>query len=111
MGIHRAYVLVMLGGMVLGDIVAKVFGTWVPGDVNILVAGLIRDPEVAHFHGGGSLAFYSIIGYTDSGVVVTVNGGRWLGMAHFFEDESEDFDFLGIEEKGPEFGFGGRRRY
>ena len=85
-GVDWAHMLVMFGGMVLGDIVTEVFSTRVPRDINIVVAGLIRDPKIAHFHGAGSLMLDSIIRYTDGRVVVTVNRGRRLWVAHFGQD-------------------------
>jgi hypothetical protein len=99
LGLYGALMLVMLGGMVVGDIVAKVFSPRVPQDINILVAGLVRDPKVAHFHRAGLLAFYSVVGNASHGVIVAVNGRRRLGMAHLFKDEAKNFDFLGIEEE------------
>jgi hypothetical protein len=92
--------LVMLGGMVLGGIVTEVLSTRVPRDINILIAGLVRDPKVAHLHHSGPLAFDGVIGNADGSVVVAVHGSRRLGVARFFKDESEDLDFLGIEEEG-----------
>ena len=83
-GVERSYLDVVFGGMVFGDVVAKVFGTWVPKDTHVFVGDLVDDPKIAHFHGAGSLAFDSVIGDANGGGVVTVNGRGRLGMAHFF---------------------------
>jgi hypothetical protein len=109
-GVDGAHVLVMLGGMVLGGIDAKVLGTRVPRDINIFIADLVRDPKVAHLHRAGPLAFDSVIGNADGSFVVTVNGRGRLGVPHFFKDEAEDLDLLRIEEEGSEISFRGRGR-
>jgi hypothetical protein len=96
--------------MVLGGIVAKVFSTRVPRNINILVADRVCDSKIAHLHRAGPLAFDDVIGNADGGFVVAVDGRRRLGVAHFFQDESEDLDFLSIEEEGAELSFSGRCR-
>jgi hypothetical protein len=100
----------MFCGMMLGWIVAKVFGTWVPCDIDVFVADLVRDPKVAHFHGAGPLAFHGVIGNANGGFVVAVDGCGGLGVPHFFQDESEDLDFLRIEEEGSKLRFSSGRR-
>jgi hypothetical protein len=75
--------LMMFGGVMLGDIVAEVLHTWVPVDADILVSYLVDDPEVPHFHGSGALTFDGAISDAYSCGIVTVNGRGRLGMAHF----------------------------
>jgi hypothetical protein len=82
--------------MMLGDIVAKVFDTRMPEDANVLVGYLVHDPKITHFHGSGALAFYGVIGDANCGGVVAVDRGRRLGMAHFLENQSDDFCFLDV---------------
>jgi hypothetical protein len=82
--------------MMFGDVVAQVFSAGVPMDVQVLVADLVDDPKVAHFHGAGPLAFDCVVGDTDGGGVITVYGRGGLGMSHFFQDKSDYFDLLGI---------------
>jgi hypothetical protein len=96
MDVHGSYMLVMLGRMVFGDIVTEVFGPWMPGDINILVADLVRDPKVSHFHCPRPLHFDGGIGDADCGVIVTVYWGRWLRVSHFFQRDAEDFDFFDV---------------
>jgi hypothetical protein len=74
-GVDGARVLMMLGRMVFGWIVAKVLSTWVPRDINILVADLVDDPKVAYFHGLGPLAFYGVIGNADGALL-----SQWMGV-------------------------------
>jgi hypothetical protein len=97
----------VLGTMMFGYVVTKVFDTWVPEDSNLLVRHLIYNPEVAHFHGSRALAFYGAVRNADRRGVVTVDRGRGLGMAHLVEDEAQDFGFLNIQEEGSEFCFCG----
>ncbi len=53
---------VVLGTMVFGDVVAKVFNPWVPKYFDVFVGRLVDDPEIPHFHGSGALAFDGVIG-------------------------------------------------
>jgi hypothetical protein len=91
-----AYMLVMFRGMVLRHIIAEIFSPRVPGYVNIVVAGLVRDPKVSHLHRTGPLSFYGVIGDSHCRVVVTVDGCGRLRVPHLFKNESENFDFLCI---------------
>jgi hypothetical protein len=103
--------LVVLGTMMLGDVVSKVFETRVPKDVNLFVCNLVDDPKVAHFHCAGALLLDSAVGNAHLHGIVAVDRGQWLGMAHLVEDELDDFGFLNVQEDGAEFGFGGRCSY
>jgi len=71
----------MVGSVkVFGEVVGQVFLSWVPRNIEVANVNLICDPEEAHFHGPGALAFYCVVGNGNSGVVVTVDGGGWLWM-------------------------------
>jgi hypothetical protein len=63
--------LVMFGGVMLGDVIAQILHAGVPEYANITVADLVNDPEVPHFHGSGSLAFNSAVGNSDGSGIVT----------------------------------------
>ncbi len=76
-----------------------------PGNKDLFVSDLVRDPEVAHFHCAGSLPFDSVIGYANGGAVVAVNGCGWLGMAHFNWSSTEDFSGLAVDIEGTGFSF------
>jgi hypothetical protein len=102
-GIIGSYFLMVLSGMVFRDVVSKVFGPGVPDDTHVVMVHLVHDPKVAHFHGAGSLLFYGVVGDANGSGVVTMDGGGRLQVAHFFKDDADDLDFLGIEEEGPEF--------
>jgi hypothetical protein len=108
MGVEWSYLDMMFGTMVLGDVVAEVLCSGVPVNANVLIADLIDDPKVAHFHRAGSLTFYGVVGDSDGSGVVAMYGRGRLGMAHFFENEADDFDFLSVEKKGAKLGLGGR---
>jgi hypothetical protein len=92
--------LMMFGGVMFGDVIAKILHAGVPENANITVADLVDDPEVPHFHGSGALAFHGAVGNSYGGGIVTVNGRGWLRVTHFLKDEAYDFDFLSVEEEG-----------
>jgi len=74
----------MMGwGMVLGEIVAQVFGAWFPKNVEVLLYHAIADPVIAHIDGARSLAANGVIHDAICGGII---GGNWrsgLGEAHF----------------------------
>ncbi len=105
MRVQGTYLLMMFWWMVLGDVITKVFGSGVPVNTCMFVADLIDDPKIAHFHRAGSLPFNSIVCDADCCGVIAMDWRGRLGMAHLFEDEADDFDFLDVEEQGTEFGF------
>ena len=90
--------LMVLGSMMLGDIVAEVFNARLPLDVNLCVFDLVHDPKVAHFHCTGALALDRVIDDAHRCGIVTVDGSRWLRMPHLMQDDSDDFGFLHIEK-------------
>eukprot|EP00978_Attheya_sp_CCMP212_P030688 scaffold113843_cov57-Attheya_sp.AAC.1 len=67
----------------------------------------ILEPIKAHVDGFGAALFDCVIDNASSTTVVNLKGCRWLGMAHFFQDDTEDNSFAGIEETCAEFCFGG----
>jgi hypothetical protein len=71
------------------------------------VVNLIHNPEVAHFHGTGPLSFDSVVGNADGRLVVAMDRGRRLRMAHLLQDDAQDFGLFGIEVQGAKFRFGG----
>ncbi len=58
----RPNMLMMFGGVMFGDVITKVFHAGVPENANVAVSDLVDDPEVAHFHGSGALAFHCAVG-------------------------------------------------
>ena len=88
MGVIGTGMLVVLGTVVFGDVVAKVFHSRVPLYAHMLVRYLVHDPKVAHFHGTGPLAFDCAVGYTDHCGVVAVDWGRRLRVAHLVQDKA-----------------------
>ncbi len=94
--------------MVFAVVITHVFLARVPVNGELLAGDLVCDPEISHFHGARALALYGVVGNAGSRGVVTMDGGRWLWVAKFFEDEAYDSAFFGVNEECAEFGFGSR---
>jgi hypothetical protein len=93
--------------MVLALIVCKIFFSRKIFDVKLLLDNCICNPEKLHFHGVRMLQFNCIVGDANCGKIITVNWGRGLGMAHFFQRESKNSCLFPIEEYGAKLGFCG----
>ena len=72
LGVQGPNIVVVLGRMMFGDIVTKVFGLGMPLDIYVLILCLFSNPEVSHFHGTGSLSFDCIVGDADSCGIITM---------------------------------------
>lgn len=105
--INRSHVDVVRRFMEFGVVVAQVFGSGVPLDIELLAGDLVCDPEVSHFHRTGTLALNGVVGNAGGGGVVAVEGCGWLWVAEFLEDEANDAAFFGIDKEGAQFGLGG----
>ena len=68
-----------------GDVVCDVFTTGAPINMELLLAHPVPDPMEAHVDGLGAAELHAAGGEADGGGVVDLDGGGWLGMAHFFE--------------------------
>ena len=76
-------------------VVSKVFFPRVIFNVEFTLLNRICNPKESHFHGTRSLAFYCIVGNTDSSGVVAVDGGGRLWVSHFLQRESES-EYCGL---------------
>ena len=90
----------VFGWMVLGKIIGAVEGAFAPIDVVLALANTVADPVEAHVDGFGAFLFYRIGNDTSGGAVVGLDGGGWLGMAHFFKGGSDGACFFAVVEKG-----------
>jgi hypothetical protein len=78
----------------------------VPLYIEKLPFDLVADPKESHLHGSGALFFHCVVGNACGCFVVAVDWRRWLFVAEFCEDESENDAFFDVHEQGTQFGFG-----
>ena len=93
-------------GMVLGEIVAQVFGAWFPKNVEVFLYHAIADPVVAHIYGARALAADGVV---HDAICCRLVGGDWCGWlweAHFCEGGVDNFPFFGVNKEGSDFCFG-----
>ena len=93
--------------MMLAGVVSKVLVTGFPMDNELALANTVADTVKAHVNGFGSLLFNGVVDDTFGGGVVSLDGGRWLGVAEFFKSGVDRGGILGVVEEGTNFGFSG----
>ena len=93
--------------MMLGNVVAEVFLSWVPLYVELSLFDLVNDPEVAHVHCAGALFFDGVVGDAGGCCIVDVYGRRWLRVSHFVKGKAHDFALFRVEKERRQFRFGG----
>ncbi len=74
--------------MVLTLVVCKIFLSGEIFDVKLLLSNSIHNPEASHLHGAQALVFFSVVGDSNCGRIITVDWGGRLRMTHFFKCES-----------------------
>jgi hypothetical protein len=93
--------------MVFGVIVGQVGMAGTPVDEELALFGPIFYPVEAHINGLRALLFdSSIIGKTDGGQVVNLNGSGGLRMVHFGKRGAYWHHFLGVDVGCADSGFG-----
>jgi hypothetical protein len=65
----------MCGGMMLGEIISKVGGSWSPVNIELFLCYAILDPVESHIHCFGFLLFDLFVGKTVCGGVVNLYYG------------------------------------
>ncbi len=88
--------------MKLTEVICKIFLSPVPMNSRMLLCNLICNPKVPHFHGSRELFLDSICYCSGSGII-RANWSGWLGMSHFFQNETDDFPSLGFTKRAPRF--------
>lgn len=81
----RADFAVVGGGVVLGEVIAKVGGAWTPVHEEMALANTILDPVEAHVHCFGFALTDSSVGDARGSRIVSLNRRGRLGMSHFGE--------------------------
>ena len=78
MNIIRTNMLVYVGRMMFGGIVAQVLLVRLIVKLEESLGFSIKEPKVAYFHSSGALAFDGVVHNADSCGVVDVNGNGWM---------------------------------
>jgi hypothetical protein len=84
----------MDGGMMLGEVVSKVFASGFPEDVELALEDAVADPVVSHVHVAGFVLLDGIVGETGCGGVIGLNRCSWLRIPHVLEGLAQDQSFL-----------------
>jgi hypothetical protein len=95
------------GRVMFGEIVSQIVAAFAPVDVELALDSAVLEPIKAHVDGFGAALFDSVINDAGGTTVVDLEGCRWLGMAHFVQDDAEGNALAGVEETGSQFGFSG----
>ena len=78
--VGRADLLMMGGPEMLGEVVTKVFTSWLPVDEELVLFYTVSNPVESHVYCLGSLLLDCVICNPGSTLVVCLNGCRGLGM-------------------------------
>ena len=89
--------------MEFADEISIVIMSWPPVDEELLLGNTVTNPVKAHVDG---FLFDANIGEANGCGIVNLDGGGWLGMAHFAEGETKGKGVFGGEEGGADFCFG-----
>jgi hypothetical protein len=76
---------VIRASVVLTLVVCKILFPREIFDVKFPFCHSISNPEELHFHGPGTLLFQGVVGDTNCGRIIAINGGGGLRVAYFFE--------------------------
>ena len=106
--IHGAFGSMVVDRVVLGLVVAMVCGTRHPVDAELALSDAVSDPVKAHVDGFGAALLDSVIDDAVGHFVVRLDGSCRLGVTESFQRVADGAAFLGIVEKGCDFGFRGR---
>ena len=68
------------------------------------------EPPEAHLHELEHFVDYGIVGDSNGGRVVALDGRVGLRPVHFYELVLKGYHGIGVYEEAQEFGFSGRRR-
>lgn len=75
--------------MEFSDIVSIVTVFWAPVDEELVLANPVLDPVEEHVDDIGGLVLDAVVGKSNRSGVVNLDGGWWLGVAHFSEGDTE----------------------
>ena len=78
MQIFMSHELMVLSGMVFGEVISAIQFGFAPIHVILALSDAIADPIEAHIDGFGPLLFDGVIGEASGGGVVGFDGSGWL---------------------------------
>ena len=105
--VGAADLTMMRGGMMFGEVVGEVFGSWRPVNDELLLLDAIFDPVETHVHGSGAALFHRVVDDAGCCGVVGFDWRGWLRVAELFERGAHGGGFGAVEEERADFGFGG----
>ena len=108
MHVFIAHLLMMVHGMVLGEVVGQVVHAWLPFDGEQIQVHLIPDPVVPHVDGLGLFLFHGAVGDADRTRVVTDDERGLLLVAKVGENVTDTGGFAANEKEGCILGLSGR---
>ena len=80
MEVDRSHVHVVCRGVMLGEVVSQVSGSWLPVNVELALFHSVFEPIEAHVNGFGSFLFDGISEDANTCLVVSAQWRSWLGM-------------------------------
>ena len=86
----------MCGRMMLGEVVGLVEMAWFPVDKELALADAVAELVELHVNGFGSFLFDGVINDAGGGVVVGLERGRRLGVAQFFQSDTDGTGVFGV---------------
>ena len=98
------HLAVMRGKMMLGMVICQVGGPGTPIYDELFLPGSALHPIEAHVDCFGALLLHRVVGETNGGGVVHLDGRGRLWMAHFGECSADGNGLLGVEIGGADFG-------
>jgi hypothetical protein len=81
-------------------VVRTIFCSFSPMNVELALAFAIFEPVESHVNGLGTSLFDGVVGNASGTAVVDLNWSGWLGMAHFYENDSDRYPLFGVEKTG-----------
>lgn len=106
MQIDRAHEMMMSWGVVLGEVMDKVFTPLAPeyDELRLAYSGL--DPMISHIDSLGSALLASAIGEAFGEGIVDGDWGGWMGMPRVLKDFGDGKDITHVTVAFTDLGFG-----
>ena len=107
MKVNGTHCLMVLRGVMLGEVVSSIVSTGFPLDVKLRLSLAILEPVETHVHGFGAPLLDFLVDNTGGSLVVGDEWSARLGKAEFGESEAKRKRFGGVDERPSGFCFGG----
>ena len=99
MKVNMSHLDVMRSRVMFGVVISWISRPWFPKHIKVFLENYILYPMKTHIHCLGAFLFNDLVGYPNSGVVVHLYRGGWLGMMHFYQFCSNQDGGLAIQEQ------------